>query len=192
MPTAVKCHPVPSFTAQQRLSSSLELLRKFSCLHGMVSTKKCNLLWPPATCIIVTVQREWQRGEQGTMVLALCWLWALSPTAGPVWGMLNQKHSLNLCCWSPCTPRPSATQYFKRCGAPVQNNHTCQNKAEVPLLRHYLLDFMSNWLLSKSWKVLNVFIYHENRINTLEISYCLKHEPVFFPGRPTAGTGLQC
>lgn len=71
MPTAVKCHPVPSFTAQQRLSSSLELLRKFSCLHGMVSTKKCNLLWPPATCIIVTVQREWQRGEQGTMVLAL-------------------------------------------------------------------------------------------------------------------------
>lgn len=48
------------------------------------------------------------------------------------------------------------------------------------MLRHYLLDFMSNWLLSKSWKVLNVLIYYENRINTLEISYCLKYEPVLF------------
>lgn len=53
------------------LSSSLELLRKFSCL-AMVSTKKHNLLWPPGSCIIVTVQREWQRGGgQGTMVLVL-------------------------------------------------------------------------------------------------------------------------
>lgn len=42
--------------------------------------------------------------------------------------MLIQKQSLNLCCCSPCTPQPSATQCFKQSGAPVQNNHTCQKK----------------------------------------------------------------
>lgn len=101
------------------LSSSLELLRKFSCL-GMVSTKKYNLLGPPGSYIIVTVQRG---GAQGTMVLVLgpkSNSWACMSNANPEaqseFVLLEPLHTTTIC--------------YKVCqsGAPMQNNHTCQNK----------------------------------------------------------------
>lgn len=118
---ATLCHP--SLLSKDSEQFFIELIRKFSCL-GIVTTKKHNLLWPPGLCIIVTVQREGQRGGgQGTMVLVLgpkSNSWACMRNANPEaeseFVLLEPLHT-HIC-----------YTYGKCSGALMQNNHTCQNK----------------------------------------------------------------